>query len=489
MKKYIIGAMAIFIAGGLFATAIIKVTDKSDATVIAQATTTVEAAQATTALTEAKTEVTTEAVALIGLDITQTAQWQAGDKYCYGYSVPIQNTLNREIKDWKCVIEFDNAVEIIQLWNGNYTTQGKTLTVTPVDYNNTIGANESIDFGFNCEMPGQSKILSATIYENNEKIGDTTAKPQTQATTPIAKKDGKTPFEKYGKLSVKGTNIVGADGNPVTLQGVSTHGIGWFPQYVNSEGFKSLRDTLNADIIRLALYSSTAEAYTPNLHAKVKEGVQYATDLGMYAIIDWHILSNGNPNTDKAAAISFFTEMAKAYASNENVIYEICNEPNGDVQWERDIKPYAQELISVIRQYDKDAIIIVGTPTWSQDVDLVAKSPITNQQNIMYALHFYAATHTDNIRSKLTTALNSGLPVIVSEFSICDASGNGAINEAEAEKWIQLLREKKVSYVTWSLCNKNETSALISPNCTKTYGWTEDELSATGKWIKKIYNS
>lgn len=489
MKKYIIGAMAMFIAGGIFATAIIKVSDKANITFTSQITTTVEAASTDTTVIEEKTELTTEATALISLNANQTSQWQAGNNYCYGYSFPINNTLNKEIKDWKAVIEFSDNVEIMQLWNGSYTVNGKTLTVTPVDYNKTISPGAAIDFGFNCQTPSQAKLVSATLYENNEKIGADTVKPQTVEITGIEKKNGKTPFEKYGKLSVKGVNIVGADGNPVTLQGVSTHGIGWFPQYVNSEAFKTLRDTMNVDIIRLALYSSAGEAYTPNLHAKVKEGVKYASDLGMYAIIDWHILANGNPNTDKATAISFFTEMAKTYADSDNVIYEICNEPNGDVQWERDIKPYAQELISVIRQYDKDAIIIVGTPTWSQDVDVVAKSPIANQQNIMYALHFYAATHTDSIRNKLTTALDLGLPVIVSEFSICDASGNGAINEAEAQKWIKLLRDKKVSYVTWSLCNKNETSALINSNCTKTSGWSEDELSAAGKWIKNVYNN
>ena len=102
----------------------------------------------------------------------------------------------------------------------------------------------------------------------------------------------------------------------------------------------------------------------------------------------------------------------------------------------------------------------------------------------MYALHFYAATHTDNIRNKVTYALDKGLPIFVSEFSICDASGNGANDYNQAEKWFELINNQKLSYCSWSLCNKAETSALISSGCSKTSGWSEDDLSETGKWIR-----
>lgn len=489
MKKTIIGAIAIFIAGGLFATAIINMTNNKPTTEVLASTTETEAT------TEGSVQTTTQAAAensYMPVEYVLNSQWQAEGNYCYGYTIPINNISDKDIENWKAEIEFSSDVEIIHLWNGNYSTLDNVITVTPVDYNKAVLAGGNIDFGFNCQTSAEAVITSIKLYENNEVIGMYAQEEKNEGLTSMPESsanNGATPVEKYGKLSVSGTNIVGADGKPVVLQGVSTHGIGWFPQYVNKDGFQSLRDNMNVDLIRLALYSSEGEAYSTNLHTKVKEGVQYATELGMYAIIDWHILSNGNPNTDKAKAVTFFTEMAQAYAQSNNVIYEICNEPNGDVQWERDIKPYAEELISVIRKYDNDAIIIVGTPTWSQDVDVVAQSPITGQENIMYALHFYAATHTDSIRNKLTTALASGLPVIVSEFGICDASGNGSINEDEAQKWLSLLRDKKVSYVAWNLSNKNESSALISSGCTKTSGWSDEDLSQSGKWIKKVYNS
>ena len=120
--------------------------------------------------------------------------------------------------------------------------------------------------------------------------------------------------------------------------------------------------------------------------------------------------------------------MATEFKNNDNVLYEICNEPNGNVKWDKDIKPYAEEVITKIRAIDPDSVIIVGTPTWSQDVDIVANNPITDYENIMYTLHFYAATHKEDLRNKLKNAHETGLPIFVTEFGISDASGNGTIS-------------------------------------------------------------
>lgn len=219
------------------------------------------------------------------------------------------------------------------------------------------------------------------------------------------------------------------------------------------------------------------------LHEKVKEGINYATELGLYVIIDWHILSDGNPNTYKTQAISFFKEMATLYKDNDNIIYEICNEPNGNVQWLRDIKPYAQEVIGEIRKIDSDSIILCGTPTWSQDVDVVADNPIQGYDNIMYTLHFYADTHKQNLRDKAQIALNKNLPLFVSEFGICDASGNGNVNEEEANIWIDFLNKNNISWICWNLSNKNESSSLLSSSTNKISGWTLEDLSREGKWL------
>lgn len=283
-------------------------------------------------------------------------------------------------------------------------------------------------------------------------------------------------------LKVKGTGIVNSRGKNVTLKGISTHGIAWFPQYVNKSCFKSFKK-MGANTVRLAFYSDPGSGYSVSDYGIVEKGVDAATELGMYVIVDWHILSDGNPDTHSAEAVKFFEHFASKYRDNTNIIFEICNEPNGAVTWKDDIKPYAKKMIPVIRKYNKKAIIIVGTPTWSQDVDVVSNDPIEGYKNIMYAFHFYAATHKEWLRDKLDTAVKRGLPVIVSEFSICDASGNGSIDKKEGARWMRYLKKHKIGRIAWSVCNKNESASLIRSECNLTGGFKKNNLSDTGKWI------
>lgn len=298
---------------------------------------------------------------------------------------------------------------------------------------------------------------------------------------------GSTPVAAHGKLSVLGIDLVDENNQRFQLKGVSTHGIQWFPEYINYNAFQTLRDDWQANVIRLAMYTGEGGYMTGSdqaqLESRIDEGVNYCTQLGMYCIIDWHILSDGNPNRYKEGAKVFFGKMSEKYKDHTNVLYEICNEPNGGVSWE-EVKAYADEMIAVIRANDADAIIIVGTPTWSQDVDQVAANPVANPHNVMYAMHFYAATHKDALRNKVLTARNNQTPIIISEFSICEASGDGSIDYVSAEQWWSLIDSNHLSYVGWNLSNKQELSALIASYCTKTFGWSVEELSETGKWLR-----
>ena len=346
----------------------------------------------------------------------------------------------------------------------------------------------------NLEYNGTGNAASGHRKEggnNNQGGGNSQVEVPTEEIKPYEppKLESGTPVANHGALSVKGVNLVDKNGKNYQLKGISTHGLQWFPQYVTKDTFKYFRDNWGANMIRLAMYTDENGylSQPANMENIVMQGVEICTELGMYVIIDWHILHDGNPNSNKTQAKEFFARMAKRYASNTNVIYEICNEPNGGVSW-ADIKSYADEVIPVIRQYDKDAIIIVGTPTWSQDVEQVAGNPLKkeNQSNVMYAVHFYAATHGDNIRNKVVQALNAGTPVFISEFSICDASGNGGIDYNSAAAWKALFEKYNLSYACWNLSNKAETSSLIRSGNNKLSGWTTEELSDTGRWMRSL---
>ena len=333
-------------------------------------------------------------------------------------------------------------------------------------------------------IPGSKDIVAfaRTRSSVTEPAGNLTA------SLPLSGTAGNTAsLSVSGKLHVNGSKLCDSKGQPVQLRGISTHGIGWFPEYINEECFAHLRTQWNVNVMRLAMYTAEYNGYLNGgdqnqLKALIRNGAQYAADHDMYVIIDWHILSDSNPNQHIEEACAFFDEMSKEFAGRSNVLYEICNEPNGGTTW-NDIKTYASSVIGIIRKNDKDAVIIVGTPNWSQYVDEAAKDPITGYDNIMYALHFYAATHKDDLRNRMVSAVEAGLPIFVTEYGICDASGNGTIDRAEAEQWVHLMDLHDVSYVAWNLSNKSETSAILKSSCTKTRDFTEDDLSESGKWL------
>ena len=432
--------------------------------------------------------------------IREENSWEDGKYYVCQYSVDVRNSSDEDLDNWEVKINGFSNAEIGDSWNADLKISGDVLSCKAVDYNKKIAAKNVTNFGFQAKFKKKNdsdKEKGVSLYTNGEVYTKVKEEPVTASKE--EKKESKkekvepetgTPLENHGKLSIKGTDIVDKNGKKYQLKGISTHGIAWFPDYVNKDAFKTLRDDWDANLIRIAMYTGESGGYCQDgdqakLKKLVEDGVGYATELGMYVIVDWHILSDNNPGINEDEAIKFFDEISAEYADYDNVLYEICNEPNGSTTWD-DIKSYAEKVIPVIRENDKDAIIIVGTPTWSQDVEIAAADPIEGQENIAYTLHFYAATHKDNIRDKAKTALDKGLCLFVSEFSICDASGNGGIDYDSAEEWFKLINDNNISYAAWNLSNKNETSALIDSACDKTSGWSDDELSDTGIWIKSM---
>lgn len=352
--------------------------------------------------------------------------------------------------------------------------------------------------------PSSSSVISSISQEVSSAISTESTPESVPESKPESKPeessvpsqsgetDKNTPYGKHGALSVKGTDLVGSSGEKVQLRGMSTHGIAWFPDYINYDTFKYLRNEWNTNCIRLAIYTHENGGYCAGgnkeqLKNLVKNGVDYASQLGMYVIVDWHVLNEQSPLVYKEEAKKFFDEMSKQFADKDNVIYEICNEPNSSASWQ-DVTTYANEIIPIIRANDPNSVILVGTPQWSQNIDQALSAPL-KFDNIMYTLHFYAATHTDWLRSRMESCINSGLPVFVSEFGTCDASGNGAVDIGQSNAWKDIIEKHNVSYMCWNLANKNESSSIIASGCSKLYGWSDSELSAQGKWIRDWFKS
>ena len=302
--------------------------------------------------------------------------------------------------------------------------------------------------------------------------------------------DSKTPVERYGALSVKGTNLCSADGKPVQLCGMSSHGLHWYGKYANKDVLKWLRDDWNADLWRAAMYVSGNGGYAQNkgMASKVIESIEAAKELGLYVLVDWHVLPECDPLLYANQAEEFFEQSASTYADCPNIIYELCNEPNGsNVSWEGNIKPYAERIIPVIRKYC-DNVIVVGTPVWSSDLTSAANDPILNQKNIMYTLHFYAGSHGKDSRAVAAAALKKGLPIFVTEWGTTQASGDGGVFEKETMEWMRFLAKNNISWANWSVNNKGEDSGVLKYNKDRDAkgGWKESDLQPSGILVRKI---
>lgn len=432
----------------------------------------------------------------------KSSSWEEGGKKCGGYEIVITNN-GDTVNSWTAKVTVPGNTKLMSQWNGIFSISGNTMTVKNENYNGTIEKGKSVSFGFNYSADayinegkvtvngstaGTSAGNNSNNNNNNNNNTSTTKKPT--STVPPAPSDpkGTTPVSQHGQLSVKNGQLVDKNGKGYQLRGMSTHGLTWFPEFVNESAFKTLRDDWNTNVVRLAMYVDewgNGQCYMGNKSGSLElleKGVDICIKLDMYVIIDWHVLNPGDPSKYTNEAKSFFETVSKRYAKYPNVIYEICNEPNGGASWSGNIKPYAEKIIPVIRKNAPNSVIIVGTPTWSQEIDKPLSDPL-NYKNVMYAFHFYAATHA-GLRSNVENCVAQGLPVFVSEFGTCDASGGGANDFNETQKWLSYFDKQGISYCNWSICNKDETCSVLRPGTSANGNWSESNLTENGKWMR-----
>ena len=370
----------------------------------------------------------------------------------------------------------------------------------------TVNINGKIGFD-----PTSVTVSSAYVraVNCNPPSGETTESGKLNYKLTGTTKDipfSQTPVGKHGKLHLKKVAgygnapvIVDKNDNPYQLRGASSHGIQWEVgyNYVNKGAMQSLRDEWGVNLFRMACYV-TQDGYTvgaqSRMDQKIEEGVQAAKELGMYVIVDWHIHAE-NPHTTKSWAKDFFKKYATKYKDYDNVIFEICNEPT-NVQWYtgggNDLYSYCKEIAGIIRDCGSDALIVCGTNTWSQDVEDVAKKPLKDDgfEDILYTFHFYSGSHYADKMAKVKTATADGTPIFVTEFGICDASGNGGFDTANADAWIKLCDSYNISYACWSFCNKGESASYLSTSCSKTTGgYVASDLATTGIWLVNTYRA
>lgn len=298
--------------------------------------------------------------------------------------------------------------------------------------------------------------------------------------------DGYISPENCGKLKVENGTLCAENGDSIQLKGVSTSSITRVENFINLELFSEMRNDWGVNVIRLCMYVSAMDGYTKNDYYKetntqlVKKGVELARDADLYAIIDWHVLDEKTPLRYVEEAKEFFNLMSQEYKDEKHVIYEICNEPN-QTEW-ADIKEYANQVIPIIRANDPDALIICGTPDWSQGVDQALADPL-DYDNIMYTLHFYAASHKEELRNRMIECSEAGLPIFVTEYGVTADSGGFPRDLESADVWMEALDEHNISSCIWNLSKNGEACVLIKKGTVEYSGFKDEDFTETGEWF------
>ena len=411
---------------------------------------------------------------------TTVSTWGNG----YQGQMTVTNDSSSQITSWRVEFDLPSGTTVNQVWNAQQTRSGDHYTFTNVAWNGTLAPRAATSFGFiaagsgipaNCTVNGQACAGGTTPPPSSPPPSSPPPSSAPPSNPPPSSQPpaGDTPVARHGQLRVCGSGLCDKSGARVQLRGISSMWLNWEtqPYAENLSALRWMRDNWNLQVVRAAMGVEPAGAYLSDpakARGQVETIINNAVTAGVYVIVDWH---DHEAQNHRAQSVAFFSDLARRYGHLPNVIWEPYNEPL-QVSWTDVIKPYHQAVVSAIRATDPDNIIVLGNPTWSQDVDVAAASPVSGT-NLMYTLHFYSCTHGASLRAKADAAIRAGAALFVTEWGASHADGglDGRICQPEAQAWIDWMKANNISWTAWKLDVGTDTTNLLSPGAPVTGGW------------------
>ncbi|WP_199044656.1 cellulase family glycosylhydrolase [Glycomyces salinus] len=395
-----------------------------------------------------------------------------------GFQANVGITAGEPIDGWTVEWDFTGAVSGISAWNvSDQSLSGSHFTASDAGWNGSIASGQTVEvFGFTADGTA-GDIADAEINGVlcGESGDDPTTDPEPTDPEPTDPAPEGTPVEEHGQLHVCGAYMCDQDDRTVQLQGVSSMWLHWQtqPYAQNLTALEWMRDNWNIEVFRVAMGVEPEGAYLSDpdhWRAEVETVIENAATAGVYVIVDFHA---HHAHQHQSEAVDFFSDLADRYGHLPNIIWEPYNEPE-QVSWSDTVKPYHEAVVASIREHDPDNIIVLGSPTWSQDVDVAAGDPVSGT-NLMYTLHFYSCTHTGWLRDKADTARDAGLALFVTEWGASAADGglDGQVCLNEAQLWIDWMADNQVSWTAWKLDVGDDSTNLLSQGAPVTGGWDD----------------
>lgn len=402
-----------------------------------------------------------------------------------GFQANVSITAGEAINGWTVEWDFTGAVSGISAWNvTDQSLSGNHFTASDAGWNGSIAAGQTREvFGFTASGDSGGIADAAVNGVTCGERGEETTEPEPTDPEPTDPEptdpeptdpppDG-TPVEQHGQLHVCGSGMCNEDGQQIQLRGISSMWLHWQtqPYAQNRSALEWMRDNWNIEVFRVAMGVEPEGAYLSDpgrWRSEVETVIENAADTGVYVIVDFHA---HHAHDHRPEAVAFFADLAERYGHLPNIIWEPYNEPE-QVSWSGTVKPYHEAVVAAIRAEDPDNIIVLGSPTWSQDVDVAAGDPVSGT-NLMYTLHFYSCTHTDYLRAKGDAAMDAGLALFVTEWGASHADGglDGRVCLDEAQRWVDWMEDHQISWTAWKLDVGNDSTNLLSSGAPVTGGW------------------
>jgi hypothetical protein len=282
-------------------------------------------------------------------------------------------------------------------------------------------------------------------------------------TRPLNSPDAK----KLPLISVSGNRFVDPAGKPVLFRGVNIGD----PDKLESQGhwnkdfFAKVKET-GATVVRIPVHPVAWRGRgTKNYLALLDQAVQWSTDLGMYVIIDWHSIGNLKQGlfqdpmyeTSLPETLNFWRIIAAHYSGNNTVaFFELYNEPTtfngklGSISWD-EWRQINEDMITVIRAYDKDAIPLVAGFDWAYDLTPLRINPV-RAEGIGYVTHPYPNKRTRPWLPKWEEDFGFAAdhyPIIATEFGFSLQYGPKEDNLAYGPELTSYLESRGISWVVW----------------------------------------
>ncbi|WP_394750030.1 glycoside hydrolase family 5 protein [Spongiimicrobium salis] len=286
-----------------------------------------------------------------------------------------------------------------------------------------------------------------------------------------------------GQLRVDGTDIRNENNEIVQLRGMSLFWSQYSGDFYNANVVAWLKEDWQINVVRAAIGIQEPMGFLVNPDRERQNAftiIDAAIAEGLYVIVDWH---SHDAENEREEAIAFFSEVAERYGDLPNIIYEPYNEPEERNIWDSTLKPYHQEVLAAIREHDPDNIVICGTGFFSQEVTDVIGNTI-DDPNVMYTLHYYAATHKQDLRNVAQQALDNNIPIFVTEYGVTQATGDGAVDATESRLWWDFLDQNNISHCNWSVFDKDETSAVLVPGASRQGQWPLSMIKEGGQLVR-----